>query len=152
MVHNQANLFSGNNSNGRTPSVENLTNLDHLPPPPVYREATRLSNEDIRLAVTNIIQENTTKERKQSKNGIELRNVMKNGDHSGSGGNEEVPPPIPPHRTPVGSRPKSAMSIDRIDQPTRFVQTNFDLTKMLVTPMNFFQIKILSYFKQKKHP
>ena len=31
----------GNNSNGRTPSVENLTNLDHLPPPPVYREATR---------------------------------------------------------------------------------------------------------------
>ena len=64
MVHNQANLISGNNSNGRTPSVENLTNLDHFPPPPVYREATRLSNEDIRLAVTNTIQENTTKERK----------------------------------------------------------------------------------------
>ena len=138
MVHNQANLISGNNSNGRTPSVENLTNLDHFPPPPVYREATRLSNEDIRLAVTNTIQENTTKERKQSKNGIELRNIMKNGDHCGSGGNEEVPPPIPPHRTPVGSRPKSAMSIDRIDQPIRFVQTNLNLTKMLVTPKIFF--------------
>ena len=51
--------------------------------------------------------------------------MLKKGDpnnsHSGSGGNDETPPPIPPHRTPVGSRPKSAMSIDRIDQPTRFV-------------------------------
>ena len=76
------------------------------------------------------VQENNASERlQQSKNGIELRNIVKKGDpnnsHSGSGGNEEIPPPIPPHRTPVGSRPKSAMSIDRIDQPTRFV-TIFD--------------------------
>ena len=78
------------------------------------------------MAVTNIVQENNASERlQQSKNGIELRNKVKKGDpnnsHSGSGGNDETPPPIPPHRTPVGSRPKSAMSIDRIDQPTRFV-------------------------------
>ena len=78
------------------------------------------------MAVTNIVQENNASERlQQSKNGIELRNKVKKGDpnnsHSGSGGNDETPPPIPPHRTPVGSRPKSAMSIDRIDQPIRFV-------------------------------
>ena len=103
-----------NKTNGRTPSAENLTNLDHLPPPPVYREATRLSKED---NTTTNIQENTTeKPMKQSKNVI-ADHHRNNGEPSisGSGVDEDVPPPIPPHRTPV-DRPKSAMSID---QPIR---------------------------------
>ena len=106
----------GNKINGRTPSAENLTNLDHLPPPPVYREATRLSKEDIR----NNIQENATADIQiKSKNGgiTEHRN---NGEPNTDIDHDDVPPPIPPHRTPV-DRPKSAMSID---QPTR-LEHNF---------------------------
>ena len=86
----------------RAPSAENLTNL---PPPPVYREATRLSKEDLRLANSKSMETAAL---------VNDRKVLSPNllmDDANESEDEEIPPPVPPHRS-LRERPKSAMSID----------------------------------------
>jgi len=81
----------------RSPSEENLSEKQpQLPPPPVYREATRLSKEDLRYTLV---------AGSSNSDHTKVNLLMNNSD------DEEIPPPVPPHRTSF-ERPKSAMSID----------------------------------------
>ena len=70
-----------------------MSEHEKLPPPPVYREAIQLSKEDLRSP------EMITKAQAE----VEVVEGVANVD-------EDTPPPVPPHRTPVPERPKSAMA------------------------------------------
>ena len=76
-----------------------MSDHEQLPPPPVYREAIQLSKEDLRSPLTEVaINKAALKEAE-----VEVEVAIDE---------EDVPPPVPPHRTPVPERPKSAMETE----------------------------------------
>ena len=87
---------SGLGGQWRSPMSEH----EQLPPPPVYREAIQLSKENLRSPITSEVKREAEVE-------VEVALV-----------DEDVPPPVPPHRTPVPERPKSAM--DQIEPNQRY--------------------------------
>ena len=82
---------------GGRPWRSPMSEHEQLPPPPVYREAIQLSKEDLRSPLAEV----QTASREAE---VEVEAVVMN--------DEDVPPPVPPHRTPVPERPKSAMETE----------------------------------------
>ena len=95
----------GGHSGGswRSPMSEH----EQLPPPPVYREAIQLSKEDLRSPIASEVICKTSREAEVE---VEVANIA----------DEDVPPPVPPHRTPVPERPKSAMDQTEIPNHQRY--------------------------------
>ena len=82
-----------------------MSEHEQLPPPPVYREAIQLSKEDLRSPLAEV----QTASREAE---VEVEAVVMN--------DEDVPPPVPPHRTPVPERPKSAMETELANHSQRY--------------------------------
>ena len=78
-----------------------MSEHEQLPPPPVYREAIQLSKENLRSPIASEVKREAEVE-------VEVAGIV----------DEDVPPPVPPHRTPVPERPKSAM--DQIEPNQRY--------------------------------
>ena len=91
---------------GRQPWRSPMSEHEQLPPPPVYREAIQLSKEDLRSPLAEV---QTASSREAE---VEVEAVVMN--------DEDVPPPVPPHRTPVPERPKSAMETEVSNHSQRY--------------------------------